>query len=206
MNTLPIVAITLGDAAGIGPEVVVKALRQPEIYTLCRPLVIGDARIFADATFAAQAPVRPVTDFAQADYSPDALTLLDMHNLDPAAVTLGQICPASGRAAVEYVLKATELALSGAVDAVATAPLNKEAMRLAGFDYIGHTEILAEVTQTPRCTTMLATPGLRVTHVTRHIPFRTIAEKLTVDNVLDTIVITDEGMRTLGTPTPRLAV
>ncbi len=206
MKTLPIIAITIGDAAGIGPEVVVKALRQPEIYTLCRPLVIGDARIFAEATFAAQATVKAVTDFAQADYGPDALTLLDMHNLDPAAVTLGQICPASGRAAVEYVLKATELALSGAVDAVATAPLNKEAMRLAGFDYIGHTEILAEVTQTPRCTTMLATPGLRVTHVTRHIPFRAIADKLTVDNVLDTIVITDEGMRTLGYPTPRLAV
>jgi 4-hydroxythreonine-4-phosphate dehydrogenase len=96
--------------------------------------------------------------------------------------------------------------MQGTIDAVATAPLNKEAMRLAGYDYIGHTEILADMTHTSHCTTMLATPGLRVTHVTRHVPFRDIAAYITKDNVLETIVITAQGMRALGYPEPRLAV
>ncbi|HOU13059.1 MAG TPA: 4-hydroxythreonine-4-phosphate dehydrogenase PdxA [Anaerolineae bacterium] len=206
-NNLPLIAITLGDVAGIGPEVVVKALALPEVRDVCRPLVIGDARALTEARLGVPVPpLRVVKNLEEAVFDAEALTLLDLRNLDPADAPLGQISTKAGRAAVEYVLKATELAMSGAVDAVATAPLNKEAMHLAGFDYIGHTEILADVTHTPRCTTMLATPGLRVTHVTRHLPFRAIADHLTVAGVLDTIVITHEGMKVLGFPQPRLAV
>ncbi|HQE91394.1 MAG TPA: 4-hydroxythreonine-4-phosphate dehydrogenase PdxA [Anaerolineae bacterium] len=206
-NVLPLIAITLGDVAGIGPEVVVKALTMPEVWSVCRPLVIGDARVLTAARLGIPIPpLRVVTKFAEATFDAGVITLLDMGNLDPAAVPLGQISVAAGRAAVEYVLRATELALAGAVDAVATAPLNKEALHLAGFDYIGHTEILADITHTPRCTTMLATPGLRVTHVTRHVPFRSIAERLTTAAVLDTIVITHAGMQGLGFPCPRIAV
>ncbi len=204
---LPLIAITLGDVAGIGPEVVVKALASPDVWTTCRPLVIGDARALTEARLGI--PIPPLCVVTQPDaatFDAGTLTLLDLRNLDPAAAPVGQISTEAGRAAVEYVLKATELAMAGVVDAVATAPLNKEAMHRAGFDYIGHTEILADVTHTPRCTTMLATPGLRVTHVTRHIPFRSIAEHLTVAGVLDTIVITHAGMQTLGFPRPRLAV
>ncbi|MBN2004336.1 MAG: 4-hydroxythreonine-4-phosphate dehydrogenase PdxA [Anaerolineae bacterium] len=204
---LPVVGITLGDVAGIGPEVVAKALRHGEVGAVCHPLVIGDARILADPKFVAEiANVDVIHTLAAASYEPGWVTFLDLQNLDPATVKLGEVSSEAGRAAVEYVLKATELAQSGAIDAVATAPLNKEAMRLAGYDYIGHTEILADVTQTQRCTTMLATTGLRVTHVTRHIPFREIAAHITEENVFNTIVITDEGMRALGYASPRLAV
>ncbi|MBN2389572.1 MAG: 4-hydroxythreonine-4-phosphate dehydrogenase PdxA [Anaerolineae bacterium] len=206
-ENLPLIAVTLGDVAGIGPEVVVKTLALPEVWAACRPLVIGDARALTEARLGVPIPpLRVVTRLEDATFDAKALTLLDLHNLDPVDAPLGQISTDAGRAAVEYVLKATELAMAGAVDAVATAPLNKEAMHLAGFDYIGHTEILADVTHTPRCTTMLATPGLRVTHVTRHIPFRAIADHLTIEGVLDTIVITHEGMRMLGFPQPRVAV
>jgi 4-hydroxythreonine-4-phosphate dehydrogenase len=206
-NDLPLIAITLGDVAGIGPEVVVKALALPEVRAVCRPLVLGDARVLTEARLGTSVPpLHVVTWVEDATFDTDALTLLDMGNLDPAEVPLGKISVKAGRAAVEYVLKATELAMAGVVDAVATAPLNKEAMHLAGFDYIGHTEILADVTHTPRCTTMLATPGLRVTHVTRHVPFRSIAERLTIEGVLDTIVITHEGMQKLGFAQPRIAV
>ena len=206
-TNLPLIAITLGDVAGIGPEVVVKALALPEVWDVCRPLVIGDARTLTEARLGVPIPpLRVITQPEDATFDAGTLTLLDLGNLDPADAPLGQISTEAGRAAVEYVLKATELALAGAVDAVATAPLNKEAMHLAGFDYIGHTEILADVTRTPRCTTMLATPGLRVTHVTRHVPFRSIADHLTVAGVLDTIVITHAGMQMLGFPQPRLAV
>ncbi|MEJ5311324.1 MAG: 4-hydroxythreonine-4-phosphate dehydrogenase PdxA [Anaerolineae bacterium] len=206
-NTPPLIAITLGDVAGIGPEVVVKALALPEVWAACRPLVIGDARALTETRLGVPVPpLRIAKTVAEATFDFGTLTLLDLGNLDVTAAPLGQISTEAGRAAVEYVLKATELAMAGAVDAVATAPLNKEAMHLAGFDYIGHTEILADVTRTPRCTTMLATPGLRVTHVTRHIPFRSIADHLTIAGVLDTIVLTHEGMKVLGFPQPRLAV
>jgi len=213
MSDLPIIAITLGDVTGIGPEVVAKALAHPEIYELCRPLVIGDSRVFTDPKFAAPLPALEIASSAEAvptrsawPSTPGSVVLLDLHNLAPEDVAMGRLSPVAGRAAVEYVLEATELALAGAVDAIATAPLNKEAMRLAGYDYIGHTEILAEVTETARCTTMLATPGLRVTHVTRHIPFREIAGRITTARILDTIVMTHEGMRMLGFAQPRLAV
>jgi len=206
-KNLPLIAITLGDVAGIGPEVLVKALALPEVWAVCRPLVIGDARALTEARLGVPIPpLRVVKQADEATFDFGTLTLLDLGNLDVNAAPLGQISTEAGRAAVEYVLKATDLAMSGAVDAVATAPLNKEAMHLAGFDYIGHTEILADVTHTPRCTTMLATPGLRVTHVTRHIPFRSIADHLTIAGVLDTIVLTHEGMKVLGFPQPRLAV
>jgi 4-phospho-D-threonate 3-dehydrogenase / 4-phospho-D-erythronate 3-dehydrogenase len=213
VTKLPIVGITIGDVAGIGPEVVAKALAHPEVREVCRPLVIGDRRVldtprFAAAIFGLQtvpADALGTSDLESA-WPAEGVALLDLRNLDPELIKLGRISAETGRAAVEYVLKATELAIAGVIDAVATAPLNKEAMRFAGYDYIGHTEILAEVTKTARCTTMLATPGLRVTHVTRHMPFCEIASHITHESVLETIILTYEGMRNLGYAHPRLAV
>lgn len=206
-NRVAIVAVTVGDAAGIGPEVIVKAFKHKEIFQHCRLLILGDACIFTNRKFAAFYPdIYTITRLPyQIDSLPD-ITLLDMHNLDAETIAVGKVSKASGQAAVEYVIKATELALQHQVDAIATAPLNKEAMHLAGYDYIGHTEILADITHTLRCTTMLATPGLRVTHVTRHIPFRDIAAQITTPNVLETIKITYKGMQDLGYAKPRLAV
>ncbi len=148
---LPIVGITLGDVAGIGPEVVVRALARDDVKASCRPLVIGDRRVLEEPRFAAQGLCfQAVEDISQADWSAHPVVVLDVHVVDPRDVTVGQISPIAGRAAVQFVLKATALVLEGAIDAVATAPLNKEAMRLAGYDYIGHTEILADVTHTGR--------------------------------------------------------
>ena len=207
-ENLPIVGITIGDVAGIGPEVVVKALKRADIYELCRPArhwrrahlrrsqVRGGVRSSADCLRLWQ--MRSI-EFG-------TITLLDMPTVNPADVEIGKISALAGDAAVQYVLKATKLAMAGEIDAIATAPLNKEAMQSAGHHYIGHTEILADVTETPDCTTMLATPGLRVTHVTRHVPFKTISEKLTLDSVLLTTVITYEGMLDLGYEHPRIAV
>lgn len=206
-DTLPIIGITIGDVAGIGPEVTAKALKHEEVLKACRPLLIGDARVFDSPKFTAYIPhintirVPPLNASAI-----NGITLLDMRNLDVDKVDIGKVSQAAGCAAVEYVIRATELAMQGIVDAVATAPLNKEAIQLAGYHYIGHTEILADITKTPDCTTMLSTPGLRVTHVTRHIPFREIAAHITKENVLGTILITYAGMRDLGYSSPRLAV
>ncbi len=206
----PIVAITMGDAAGIGPEVIAKALRNLGVKRLCKPLVIGEARIFGEAQGSAACDLLPVSD-------PSALRgkmrdadgdgwILDQASLDPGTIEVGRVSPEAGRAAVAAVLRAAKLALDGEVDAIATAPLHKQAVRLAGYDYIGHTEILADVTGSAHATTMLATEGLRVTHVTRHIPFREIADRITRDRVLETIEVTADGLRAMGFDAPRLAV
>jgi 4-phospho-D-threonate 3-dehydrogenase / 4-phospho-D-erythronate 3-dehydrogenase len=208
----PIVAITLGDVAGIGPEVVAKALAHPEVSERCCPLIIGDRRVFAASRFAARCDnlvsinsVEELNGWSD-DRAAVAIPVLDLRIEALASIPVGEVSAAAGDAAVAYVVRATELAMAGAVNAVATAPLNKAAMQLAGHSYIGHTEILAQLTRTPHVTTMLATPGLRVTHVTRHIPFRQIASQITTDRVLETIVVTHDGMRGLGYVQPRLAV
>jgi 4-hydroxythreonine-4-phosphate dehydrogenase len=210
VETKPIIAITMGDAAGIGPEVIAKALRAPEVQCVCKPLVIGEARVFADPRFAAICDLQTVSDPSilrdEAGDTEGDGWILDQASLDPAAIQIGQVSPDAGRAAVAAVLLAARLALDNKVDAIATAPLHKEAIRLGGCDAIGHTEILADATETAHATTMLATEGLRVTHVTRHIPFREIADRITQERVLETIEVTAAGLRAMGFSSPRLAV
>ena len=150
---LPLLAITLGDPSGVGPEIILKALRHPEVFQVCRPLIVGDARILRRAaewlnTYDSVIPLvfERVADPASGLYNPGSISLLDLSNADPTACRVGQVCPCSGQAAVEYVFAACDLALAGKVDGIVTAPLNKEAMNLAGFHYAGHTELLTERT------------------------------------------------------------
>ena len=182
----PLLAITLGDPAGIGPEVIVKALAQAAVYATCRPLVIGDQRILARA--AAWCDLPPITlelisDPAAGRYQPDTITLLDLANADPATIAPGQVSAVAGRAAVEAVLRACELALAGSVDAIVTAPLNKEAMNLAGYHYAGHTELLAERTGASKVSMLLTGPKLRVVHVSTHVSLPEAIQRVTQKRV-----------------------
>jgi 4-hydroxythreonine-4-phosphate dehydrogenase len=210
MKTLskPILAITMGDAAGVGPEITVKALAEEEIYRVCRPLVIGDAGVLARANEMLGTPlvVRPVAEGAEARFERGTMDVLDLANVELARLEVGKVSAMAGRAAVEYVIKAVELAQAGEVEAIATGPLNKEAINLGGYDYIGHTEILADLTKTERCTTMLAAGPLRVVHVTRHVPLREVPALITKERVLETIVVAAEGLRDLGIEGPRMGV
>src|SRR5262245_41756889 len=136
----PLLAITLGDPAGIGPEVALKALRHADVYSRCRPLLIGDRRILDRAAAWLEQPAlgyEIVHEPAEGRYAAGAVALLDLGNAAPNACPPGQISAAAGRAATEYVFRACDLALAHAVDAVVTAPLNKEAMNLAGFHFAG---------------------------------------------------------------------
>ena len=207
-NDRPIVAITMGDASGVGPEVIIKALSDKAVHECCRPLVVGDLAVLERALELLGLPpaLHAVAEPTEALFAPATVDVLDLHNVDWGQVRTGTVCAEAGRAAVEAVLRATELALGGQVQAIATGPLNKEAMRLGGYDFIGHTEILAELTKTPRCTTMLVSGPLRVVHVTRHVPLRDVASRITADRVLETLEITAEGLRAWGMERPRLAV
>jgi len=204
----PIIGITMGDAAGIGPEVVVKALAVPEIYEICRPLVIGDASALAQAVKATQAAVtlRAVDDVQDARFEVGTVDVLDLKNLDVPSIAMGAVNRATGKAAVEYVERAVNLAVRHEIHAIATAPLNKEAINLAGYHYQGHTEILADLTKTHNYAMMLAAGALRVIHVTTHVAMREACDLINRDRVLNTILLAHETLTAMGIPHPRIAV
>jgi len=208
VNYRPIIAITMGDPAGVGPEVTVKALAREEVWSCCRPFVVGDAGVLAQALALVAAPLalHPIAGVNEACFNPAEPDVLDLRNVDPATLQPGQVSAAAGQASVDYVKRAVALALKGQVDGIATGPINKVALRAAGIPYIGHTELLTALIGVERATTMLATPGLRVVHVTRHVPLREVAAHITRERVLETIRLTDEGLQGMGIPHPRLAV
>lgn len=205
----PILAITLGDPAGVGPEIIVKALRHREIYDVCRPLVIGDKRMLERAAeWLGLAPlnVNVVAHPADGSYHPDEVTLLDLANAVPDAIPVGQVGAAAGRAAVEYVFAACDLALAGSVDAVVTAPLNKAAMNLAGFHYAGHTELLAERTHAGKVSMLLVGPKMRVVHVSTHVSLEEAIWRVTPERVGEVIDLAQQSCLALGISQPRIAV
>lgn len=160
----------MGDAAGVGPEVIAKALAHADVYAHCRPIVIGDADRLQEAVALCglALKVARVASPASGSYEHGVVDCMDL-GLVPRGLAFGKLSQAAGEAAYRYVEKATALAVAGQVDAICTAPLNKEALNLAGHRYPGHTEMLADLTGTPEVSLMLVAPGLRVIHVTTHM-------------------------------------
>jgi 4-hydroxythreonine-4-phosphate dehydrogenase len=204
----PLLAITIGDPAGIGPEVVLKALAHADVYDHCRPLVIGDRRILQRAAgWLGQAPACDVVaEPAAGLYVPSRVTLLDLGNAPPERCPVGEESAAAGAAAVEYVYCACDLALAGTVDGIVTAPLNKAAMNLAGYTYAGHTELLTERTGAERVSMLLIGPNLRVVHVSTHVALEEAIARVTPERVADVIQIAHDACRALGIAQPRIAV
>jgi 4-hydroxythreonine-4-phosphate dehydrogenase len=207
-NIKPIVGITMGDAAGIGPEIIAKALSLKDIYDICRPIVIGDARVMEEGIRIAhvQLMVNPVKSVSEAVFKYGTVDVFDLNNIEIDKLKMGQPQAMAGKAAVEYIEKAVEMALSGEIHAIATAPISKEAINMAGYTYAGHTEILAHLTKTKDYAMMLIAGPLRVIHVTTHIPLRNVAKFIKRKKVLTTIKIAYEALKDLGFNEPRIAV
>ncbi len=204
----PVVAITMGDPCGIGPEVVAKALASGEVYDLCHPVVVGSASSMEQAVKLTGVPlrVREVESSVEAGKSPELLDVVDPHNLNPEDVTVGKISPACGKAAMEWVSRAAELAIAGQVDALATAPVNKEAASLAGYKSIGHMELLQEISGAQDVATMLLSGALRVVHLTTHRSLRRACEYVTKDTILAKLELTHDSFSGWGVPSPRIGV
>lgn len=206
---LPLLAVTLGDPCGIGPEVALKTLSHADLFQTCRPLLIGDERILRRAAgwLGLNDPnIERISNPAQGVYRSGSIPLLDLGNADPSACLVGQVCPAAGRAAVEYVFTACDLALAGQVDAIVTAPLNKEAMNLGGFHYAGHTELLAERTGAKKVTMLLTGGALRVVHVSTHVSLEEAIRRVTRARVNEVIDLAQAACLALGIDHPRIAV
>ena len=205
---LPILAITMGDACGVGAEVTVKALCEEEVYEFCAPVVIGEPEILTDCLrfVDAEARVERIDRIEAAEPRCGVIEVLSPIDVDLSAIERGSVCAEAGRAAVEWVKTAVDLALQNRIDGIVTAPLNKEAMNRAGFEYAGHTELLGDLTGTRSYRMMLASERLKVIHATTHIAIHDVPGRLTEERVYDTVVLAQRALVDLGYERPRIGV
>lgn len=202
----------MGDAAGIGPEIIVKALAEPSLYEVCRPIVIGSAAIIEDALrfvpTARERKVRKMTTLSQASVPArgNLIDVLDVSSLSPSEIAMGSIDARAGAAAVKAIETATRLALAGQLDGIATSPICKASIQRAGSPYPGHTEMLAALTQVPTSVMMLQSERLTVSFVTNHIPLAEVPKHLSIERVVDAVCITREALMRWGISRPRLVV
>ncbi len=218
MTAFPTIALTLGDVAGIGPEVVVRACAETRVRAACRPVIVGHPDVVRRAIAHSRLNV-DVAEVAQPnDFSSSAA--LTCWNPPSASHNVSDVAPGhndarAGRAAYEYLVAAAKAALAKQVDAITTAPLSKAALHLAGLKYPGHTEILAEVCGVRDFGMMLFLPsseavksphGLGVVHVTLHASIRSVPDLLTTVGIVEKIELIDGFLRRVGCPSPRVAV
>jgi 4-hydroxythreonine-4-phosphate dehydrogenase len=208
MTQQPIVAITMGDPNGIGPEIIAKALAIPEVRLMCVPLVIGNVDIMNQAIRLAQVPLRivQINNANEVDSSTDAISIIDPGNLDLTRIVPGQISPSAGKASIEWVKLAARLCLEATVTAMATAPINKESASASGYQGIGHMELLQSMTDAPEVATMLISGSLRVVHLTTHRSLKKACDAVTKENVLSKIKLTHSSFERLGFTLPRIGV
>jgi 4-hydroxythreonine-4-phosphate dehydrogenase len=206
-ESLPVIAITMGDPTGIGPEVIAKALAREEVYKRCLPLVVGDVKRMETAVQITKSPLRveQISDPAELTADRTKLFCLSVTALS-SDLRFGKLSAEGGEAAYQYVKKAAELAMAHEIDAICTAPLNKEAMHAAGHKFPGHTELLASLTQTPEVSMLLVTPKLRVVHVTTHIGLLDAVAKIEPGLVERTIRRGHAAMLGAGIKQPRIGV
>ena len=204
----PLLGITMGDPAGVGPEIIARACGEPAVRATSRPVVIGSAETMAEALALVGSPLRlhAIGDVGACGWRDGDLEVLDLENVDLPALPRGQVSAAAGRAAYEYIARAVELAGARQIDAIVTAPVNKEALAAAGVPHSGHTEILAELSNTRDYAMLLMGRELRVIHVTTHVALRRVPELVTRERVLTTIRLAQRTMEGLGRARPRIAV
>ena len=196
----PLVAIPIGDPAGVGPEITVKALALKEIFDAARCVVVGDRKIIENAVkiTGAGLKVNVISDPDKGDYSEGILNLVDLDNIDMERFEFGKVQGMCGKAAYEYIEKSVALANDRKVDAVATTPINKEALRAGGINFIGHTEIFGALTNTPDPLTMFEVRGLRVFFLTRHVSLRQACDMVKKDRIIDYVIRCKEALKRLG--------
>jgi 4-hydroxythreonine-4-phosphate dehydrogenase len=205
--TQPLIAITMGDPAGVGPEIIAKTFAERDFQEENCAIVIGDVAIMERAARLLGLPIHinPIESPETACHGQGVMDVLPASNLPPD-LPFGKLDPRAGASAFEYVRRAIELALDGSVDAIATAPLNKEAMHLAGLQYPGHTEILADLTCTKDYAMMLTSDRLRVIHISTHVSLKQAITAVTYERELTVIRLANDAMKRLGTVKPRVGV
>lgn len=207
MKSKPVIGITMGDAAGVGPEIIVKALDHKNVYDICSPVVIGDAKFLKKAveTSGLNVKINAIDSIKSAKYLHGVIDCIDIDIL-PEKLQLGKMSPDAGNAAFQFVKKAVELAKNKKIQAICTAPLNKEALQKGGHAFAGHTEILAHLTNTKDYSMMLSSPKLKVIHLTTHVGLVKAVEMINPDRTCKVIKLAHEVLSRAGYENPRIAV
>lgn len=204
----PVVGIPIGDPAGIGPEIVMKALMKKEIYDICKPLVIGDISVLEriEGILGTELKLNRVKNAEDGSFIVGQVDVISLDNIDAKTLRFGEIQAAAGRAAFEYIVKTAELAKTGKIDVIATTPINKEAIRAANVNFIGHTEMLADMTGTEDPLTMFQVFDLRVFFLSRHVSLRKACDMVKTDRIVDYVERCDSALRKLGLTNRRIAI
>lgn len=204
----PILGITMGDPASIGPEIAAKALAEASVYQQARPFVIGDRNVMADALRITKLALalHPISALGEACFTLGTLDVLDLHNVDMAKLQYGKVSAMCGKASVEYIERGIAMALADEIDAVVTGPIHKESINQAGCPYPGHTEIFGALTHTKDYAMMLLGEDLRVVHVSTHVSLRQAIERTKKARVLTVIRLANRALKALGLAEPKIAV
>lgn len=208
MSLQPIIAITMGDPASIGPEIAVKALLHERVATICRPLLVGDAGVFSHIVDHLQLPVtiHPVDTVKEAKFQPGIIDVLDLKNMPLDKLVFGEISALAGNASFEAVKKVIELALAGELDATVTGPINKKSINEAGHHFAGHTEIYAHYTGTGRYAMLLVEENMKVIHVSTHVSLRQACDLVKKDRILEVVDLLRNGLVQLGEPNLKIGI
>lgn len=204
----PKIGISMGDPAGIGPEICVKALGESSVYERCNPIVVGDAQVMQQAVafLKSELKINAVENVSEAKFESGTIDVLDLKNVAMSELQPGVVSAMAGNAAFEAVHKVIELAMANQIDATVTAPINKESIHKAGHKYSGHTEIYAHYTNTAKYAMLLADENLRVIHATTHVSLRRACDLCKKERVLEVISLLNDACIQFGIEKPRIAV
>lgn len=203
----PKIAIPMGDPAGVGPEIVVKTAVTKEIQDLCDLIIIGDRKVLEKASriCGVNLQIHSIENVEDGNYQEGILNVIDLGNIDLEKMEYGKVQGMCGKAAFEYIKKSVELAMNHEVDAIATTPINKESLRAGKIDYIGHTEILGDLSHSRDPLTMFEVANMRVFFLTRHMSLRNACDAITKERVLEYIQRCTKALKQLGV-TGKMAV
>lgn len=208
MSDNPIIGITMGDPASIGPEIAVKALLNPEVYEVCNPVLVGDAGVFNDIIkrLGLNATINIIKTVSEAKFKFGTVDVLDLRNVKLNKLVFGQISAMAGEAAFAAVKKVIDLAMTGQVDATVTGPINKKSINEAGHHFAGHTEIYAHYTNTPKYAMLLVEDNLKVIHVSTHVSLRKACDLVKKGRILEVIELLHNGLNSLGETNLKIGV
>lgn len=205
----PVIGVTMGDPAGIGPEICARALTTPEVQMVANCIVIGDRKAMRQGLKVAKIPnieINPVKKVAEAKFVRGTIDVVDLKNVEVSRLKVGQVSRAAGKAAVGYIEKAIRLAMDGKIDAITTAPINKEAIHKAGYKFQGHTEILAARTKAKDYAMMFVSDTLWIMLATTHVALRDVSKNLDKKKIVKIIKLAHETLFRLREKKPRIGV
>lgn len=202
------IGITMGDPAGIGPEIIVKALLNQEIHEICNSIVIGDLKLlqYTAKKMKIDLKFKPIVHLKDSQELKDRIGIVDLQNVNLNELQIGKISQDSGKASIEYIERAVNYAMNGELDALVTAPINKKSINLAGCNYLGHTELIGAITKTDDPITMFWVRGVRIFFLTRHLPLSRAIKMVTKERIVRFCLSIDELLKKMRIINPHIAI